>query len=257
MTDPARQTDLTNFLSRRMEERLGEPRCTKRSAARLTIGDAIAEGRLDRGSLLPSEQRLTEILNVSLGTVQAALNQLQQTGVITRRRGDGTRVASTEPLDHDIWHFRLRCRTAGKPIHMVRASVQIDKAALNGPWRDFLGEAPSFLRIRRRLHMDNGTCVTAIMVLREALVPGLANIAPSELELVNVRPYLAKRYGLAIARAEHDIELCTGDSFECATFGFAPGTPIFGITARVFAPDGQPVYYQRILAPADEIDLSF
>ena len=71
--------------------------CTKRTAVRLVISNCIQSGVLRPGDYLPSEKVLAEILNVSLGTVQVALGQLQDLGLLQRRRGDGTRVSAMVP----------------------------------------------------------------------------------------------------------------------------------------------------------------
>ena len=98
MSIPVQTADAEDFLASKMRHYSAAVNVTKRSAARLAIASAISNGFLPEGCLIPTEKRLTIILGISLGTVQAALQQLQQSGIIIRRRGDGSRVASTEAL---------------------------------------------------------------------------------------------------------------------------------------------------------------
>ena len=58
---------------------------------------AIEEGRLPRGSKLEGELDLAEQLGISRPTMRAALRQLVEKGLLIRRRGIGTMVA-TKPV---------------------------------------------------------------------------------------------------------------------------------------------------------------
>ena len=62
------------------------------------LAEAIASGRHAVGSVLPNEFELAGQFGVSRGTVRAALNELQQLGLIARRRNAGTRVVSSQPV---------------------------------------------------------------------------------------------------------------------------------------------------------------
>ena len=52
----------------------------------------IESGRYPVGSLLPTEIELVEQFGLSRHTVREAIRQLQQVGLVTRRKGVGTRV---------------------------------------------------------------------------------------------------------------------------------------------------------------------
>jgi GntR family transcriptional regulator len=61
------------------------------------IEQEIVEGRLEAGARLPSEPELGQLLDVSRSVVRQALGRLEQQGLITRRKGDGTYVARVRP----------------------------------------------------------------------------------------------------------------------------------------------------------------
>lgn len=58
----------------------------------------IVQGEYPVGTVLPNELELAEQFGVSRSTVRAALGELQQVGMISRRRNAGTRVESPHPL---------------------------------------------------------------------------------------------------------------------------------------------------------------
>ncbi|TGE01047.1 GntR family transcriptional regulator [Methylobacterium nonmethylotrophicum] len=62
--------------------------------ARLLM-EAIADGRYPVGSLLPNEHALADQFAVSRATVRAAMRELQNSGLISRRKSAGTRVEAT------------------------------------------------------------------------------------------------------------------------------------------------------------------
>jgi GntR family transcriptional regulator of abcA and norABC len=61
------------------------------------IEQGITSGEFPANSLLPSERKLADELGVNRSTVVAAYEELESTGVVSRKKGSGTRVSS------DIW----------------------------------------------------------------------------------------------------------------------------------------------------------
>lgn len=57
----------------------------------------IKEGRLEVSTRLPSEQELAVQHGVSRATIRAALARLEEMGLVSRRRGAGTRIVSNRP----------------------------------------------------------------------------------------------------------------------------------------------------------------
>ena len=264
MTSPAARNragggkgSLERFLGREMRAHLAVAGRTKRTAARLALVAAIRTGRLGPGALLPPEKALTGILGVSLGTVQAALRQLQQTGSIVRRRGYGTRVASAEPLSQKNWHFRFLDRATLKPVRFSAQEIVISATTNAGPWAVFLEGTEGFVRIQRRMAMSDGAEVFAEMYLDAARTPGLLETPCEELDMVNIRPYLEETFGLRTARARHVVQVTKLSDPQARAFGLDSRESYFEIHARAFTDDGAPVYFQRIFAKTASYALDF
>jgi GntR family transcriptional regulator len=62
------------------------------------LAQRIIQGAYPVGTVLPNETDLAEQFGVSRSTIRAALGELQQSGMISRRRNAGTRVESLHPL---------------------------------------------------------------------------------------------------------------------------------------------------------------
>jgi len=69
----------------------------RRFAVESALREAIRDGRLAAGALLPSTRGLAQELGVARGTVTAAYDQLAEEGYLTARPGSGTTVAELPP----------------------------------------------------------------------------------------------------------------------------------------------------------------
>ena len=242
---------------------------TKRSAVRLAVAQAMRDGVLRDGDLLPPEKRLAEIFGVSVGTVQAALQQLQQRGEIVRRSGYGSRVVLGDGFSSAIWHFRIVDRESGRRLTVEAEQIRIDE--IGGPepdrgepadplapvWSAFLGADDSYVRIRRNLTMSNGEAVIGRMVLRTRTAPGILEIAPEELHAVNIRSFLQDEFGVATARASTEIHCADSDAVRDLFPGHAPAAPVLELRARAVAHDDSPVYFQTIHIPSETCAFAF
>src|SRR5688572_10924825 len=61
--------------------------------------DEIARRRHPAGSRLPTEVELSAERGVSRATVRAALERLEELGLVSRRRRSGTRVTAASPAE--------------------------------------------------------------------------------------------------------------------------------------------------------------
>ncbi|HEU5334285.1 MAG TPA: PLP-dependent aminotransferase family protein [Actinocrinis sp.] len=69
------------------------PAGARRFAVESALREAIRDGRLAAGALLPSTRTLAQELGLARGTVTAAYDQLAEEGYLTTRPGSGTTVA--------------------------------------------------------------------------------------------------------------------------------------------------------------------
>lgn len=248
---------VADALSAQMAETSRATRCTKRTAARITIMNIIRSGIVKPGDLLPSEIELTKILGVSLGTVQAALRGLQDIGTIVRRRGDGTRVAAGEPFAETIWHFRFMSREDGTPLRIVDQKTRVKTMSTHGIWSQHLGQCAQYVRIRRILTLQNNIHVGAEMFLDSSLVEGLANINASDLTHINIRPYLEETFGLTTKNASHFVQTIGLSQKIAKDFNLSPEGLYYEIHAKTYSANQTPIYFQRIFVAINDCALMF
>lgn len=251
------KTTIEAIIAAAFAQLMSQPRITKRSAVRLSIASVITENALAPGDLLPAETRLAKVLGVSLGTVQSALRELQQYDIITRRRGDGTRVASAEVFSGDVWHFRFLDKQTGNRITIAQSEVDVERTEADGPWHAYFGKDKTFTRIVRRLKLEGSVAVGAEMVLPCRIAPTLSQVQAAELQMLNIRQFLKHSFGIQTSCAKQYLETFMPSQTEQSLFDLEPESLAFQIVAIAHAPDGQPVYFQRVIAPCDRCSFAF
>src|SRR5690554_4418078 len=90
------------------------------------------------GEQLPSEDRLAEDIEVSIGTIQRALRNLVDIGVLVRKHGKGTFVSGARAPRQHLWHFRFLGDDDRTLLPIYFNILNIEECNLDGPWAKFL-----------------------------------------------------------------------------------------------------------------------
>lgn len=101
---------------------------------------AILEGEYPYQTRLPAERDLADFFSASRGTIRAALNQLEETGLLARRVGSGTFVVYKSDLELTNDEGRDIAEITS-PLELIEARLAIEPhmvklAALNASNRD-------------------------------------------------------------------------------------------------------------------------
>ena len=106
------------------------------------LAEGIASGKFPVGSLLPSELALCDQYEASRHTVRAALRELTDLGLVSRRKGVGSRVeASQRPAgyDHSLASLEDLVQLAATNIRVVK---KIDEVVADRDLAKAIGCAP-------------------------------------------------------------------------------------------------------------------
>lgn len=113
------------------------------------LTEGITAQKYPVGSVLPGELELCNIYNTSRHTIRAALNELQQLGLVSRKKNAGTRVESATPKND----FRATLGSLEDLVQFgtsnVRVVKSVDRMAVTGELAKALGSASgtTWLRI--------------------------------------------------------------------------------------------------------------
>jgi len=231
---------------------------TKRSCVRLALANAIHSGVLSPGMEVPPELRLTKLLGVSLGTVQVALKQLAERGVITRRRGDGTRVSLRKELPDTVWHLRFVDPQTFEPLSISEEKLWRDVVSEPGPWLTAFPEPESRAMLRRTFDYANGARVAQEIYLSPAALKAVESIGISELEFTNIRPVLLRNLVTeGEIRRRHRLILRPPSPETAAIHGLHDRGVYGELLATVSVRDDSVLYFQRIYFPTTLCALEF
>ena len=114
----------------------------------------IQEGELKAGDHLPNEAALTRGLPFSLGTIQKALRNLSELGVVKLKTGIGTLIAERSEEIIDLWQFRFANVASDTVLPIFSTVTGIEKIGQKGPWSKFLGDEERYVRIEREIDVD-------------------------------------------------------------------------------------------------------
>lgn len=255
-TDAQWSTDPRVLLLRQaLDQSVPERGESKVQILRSAMFDLIERGFWRPGEKIPGEKELSELLWVSLGTVQAALRTLVQSGLLVRRRRAGTFVADAKNLTSSIWHFRFRTPDGTRLLPWIGQVRSVEGVDGDGPWSNFIGLAPDYIRIRRIVRIADEFNVHADMYLEGPRFRPLLDIPLSVLSRKNLRVFIHERFNAPTFRAIHRVTTTEISDDIAAHIGVPPGTRGLDMKALSYGFRGAPISYQRIVIPENPYDL--
>ncbi|MGX1308789.1 GntR family transcriptional regulator [Amorphus suaedae] len=186
-----------------MSETHGDGRTAGAHAGRKSKHRLIAEqllsdiesGRWRPGEQLPSEEQLAGETATSLGTVQRALRNLVEMGVVERHHGRGTFVSGARAPERHLRHFRFMAEGGTQILPVYFNIIGVEVTRDTGPWKDFLQDpTDTFVRIHRLVSVNKEFEVFSEVYLQEHRFAELAAMKKPTLDGVSIRDMLAERF---------------------------------------------------------------
>ena len=211
---------------------------------RIRVGELVPEQRL------PSERELSKSLNVSRMTLRAALDVLDNKGLLVRRPGDGTYVAKpkierqaaklvpfTENMRSRGYQAKARLIVFERRLAEVSIANKL-KVPVSAPVYYF-----------RRLRLINEEPV----LLETCTMPAyrFPNFETHDLELRSVYEIVETEYALKPHHSEQSLEAVSATDFEAELLGIIPGTPLILERRLAFDQEGYPLEYGHDLYRGD------
>lgn len=223
------------------------------------LAEGIASGRLAVGALLPTEFELCEQHGLSRYAVRKALDELQEMGLISRRKNVGTRVEATRPVTgftqsiatvEELAQFGARTVRVVQSTQAVVADLELAKElGCEGGTR---WQRISSLRMDGTLKA-RPICWTDLYV--DAAHSDIAKLVRKSPEVL-ISSLIEARYGRAIARIRQEI------SPVCLTPELAEplqaevGSPALKIMRRYIDAAGDVFEISRSIHPASRFTFS-
>lgn len=179
------------------------------------ITEAIMIGKLEPGSVLPSEVALSQAYGVAVGTIRRALMDLTNDGLLSRRRKTGTVVTGRKP-QHSLRLFFQYFRLHGLDGSLSKSvttvtSLDFDVACRGDAEKLQIESGAPVVRFHRVRHVDDRPIMHETLTLprdRVANFPERPEDIPPLLYL-----HLLDYYGIRISAIREQIgaDLATDD----------------------------------------------
>lgn len=231
------------------EER-GMPKYARLRAA---LVSAIENGYWAPGAKLPTEQELTGATPYSLGTVQRAMRALVEDGIVVRRQGSGSYVATAPKQIDDPWHLRFRTADGRGFLPVTPQVVLRERVEVRGPWSEPLGqEEDNILRVDRRIDIGDEFAVYSRFFVNADRFGSLLYRPLAELDDANFKQILLDEFDLPVTHVSQDVRMAIFPPDVCEAIDVEDETVGLFLQVVASAGAGNPVYYQELLIPPTE-----
>jgi GntR family transcriptional regulator len=209
---------------------------------RLTRG--LAAGDWKPGEAIPSEAKLAERFNVSIGTVRKAIDELVAERILLRQQGRGTFVA-THTEDRTLFYFFHIVGKDGSrelPV-MALLSFKRARASADEEERLALERGAAVFRIQNLLDLGGKPVVFDEITVPAVLFPDLSEEIFREREGTIYGLYQA-RYGISVLRISERLAAGHPPARAAALLGITIESPALEIRRVAYTYDDTPVEYR-------------
>lgn len=206
------------------------------------IEQEILEEKYQIGDFLPSEHQLMETYQVSRDTVRKALSLLQEEGLITKVRGQGSKVIKKDRLD-----FPISSLTSYQELvrqHQLQSKtnvVSLDLITVDEKLARVTGFPLHRLvwRVIRQRVVEGSTSVLDIDYLDRGTVPQL----PREVAEQSIYAYLEQDLRLDIAYARKEITIDHVSQRDQILMDLGKDQHVVSVKSQVYLADGRQFQY--------------
>jgi GntR family transcriptional regulator len=206
----------------------------------LVLRERIRSGEFPLGAVLPGEQDLTQVFNVSRITVKRALNELASAGLVSRHRGRGTVVTynATVPVvkgSFDNLMEALRVMGLSTEVELI----SVERIPATAEIAELLG-LPSGVPVQRaeRIRKLEGEPFSYIIThLPIDVAGGFDAGALAHTPMLD----LLEKSGHVAVSAEQWITACSAEPATAQALRIATGSPLLKIVRVMKNQDGAPI----------------
>lgn len=212
----------------------------------------ISSGALKAGQLLPSEADLCDALHVSRNTVRQAIGELEDEGLVVRKRGKGTFVADPSVSRRGVrYSFTTEVSSLGKEPSstLVDFNVVTPSSAICKEMD--LQEGTTMYCFTRIRNVDGEPLILETSYYPQYIYPNLTR------EMLETHSFYSLLYhvGITPAFADDSYQAVMLDEKRAGLLGVEPGTCAFYHQRRTATEDGRIYEYTRSYIRSDRVRL--
>jgi len=229
------------------------PGMAKYAQLRETLAAAIRGGHWKPGSQLPPERELARLTRFSLGTVQRALRDLADEGILVRTQGSGTYVAQGRGGIDAPLYLRFLGRE-GEPrfLPLFPRVLSRERIGERGPWSEWLRQTGSdVVRISRRISVNGEFSIFNRFYFNADTFPGIASAPLERLDGANLKQLLGGEINTPVTDMRQRVSFVKFPEEAAAAAGVKPATR--GMLLESAATAGrEPLYFLESFIPPND-----
>ncbi|TNM63667.1 GntR family transcriptional regulator [Aliirhizobium smilacinae] len=188
-------------------QRLGELSLPLYEVVKRQITESIMLGKLEAGSVLPSEVALSQTYGVAVGTIRRALMDLTNDGILSRRRKTGTVVTGRKP-QHSLRLFFQYFRLHGLDGSLSKSVTKVTTletglASVNEAQKLQIDKGAPVVAFHRVRYVDDKPIMHETLTLSRERVPDFPEKAEDIPPLFYL--HLLDRFGIRISAIREQI----------------------------------------------------
>jgi len=214
----------------------------------------IGDREWERGARIPSEVDLAAEFDCSRGTVNRALRELADAGVVERKRRAGTRVAEDprRRMQVDIPIVRIQVERRGEAYRYNLLSREVEPAPESLRARLALPEEAELLHLRCLHFADGRPFQFEDRWINPEVVP---TALTADLETVGPNEWLVRE--ASYSDGEVTLRAIGAEPAEAELLGTPPGAPVIALERVTWLNDDAVTYVRLIHAPGHSLSLQF
>lgn len=207
-----------------------------------TIRERLRDGTYPVGIPLPGERALAEDFGVARVTVRSALARLQEEGLVTRLRGQGTlpigqAMATRHPKLHNGLLDNIVSQGLRTRIQVLSCTRQACDTEIAGLLQ--LPPAAPVLCIQRVRRSSGAPVMYSEVVLPECVGAAIARPLLEEMPLLT----LMEQAGFPFDHGEQELSATIAPAHVAAALKIAAGAPLLQVRRVVYDAQGRPIQY--------------
>ena len=226
------------------------PGLAKYAQLRETLSAAIRDGYWKPGSQLPPERELARLTRFSLGTVQRALRDLADEGLLLRTQGSGTYVAEGRAAIDAPLYLRF-LGNEGEPRFLPLFPKLLSRKRIDerGPWSEWLHPSGgTVVCISRRISVNAEFNLFNRFYFRADAFPSIAEAPLETLDGANLKQLLGGESNMLVTEMRQRVSFVKFSQEAADAAGVKSGTQ--GILLESAALAGrEPLYYLEAFIP--------
>ena len=224
----------------------------KRDKLLNTVLKMIERGVWNPGDRLPTDAEFSQLLPLSVATVQAGLKMAADQGVVVRKQKSGSFIASERHLSRDAVFFNFSRAGHSGHASVIFQSFGIEETDELGPGQAFFGSDRPLLKITRVAKVADEFLSMSNLYLADPRLRLLLDFDPVLLKDLAIRPLLQMRFGLPSVRFEWRLTIDQFPAEVCRRIGVSEGTLGQVADVEVYTVNNKKLMFQRMWIPQSD-----